>query len=126
MKWDGLLAVVALALVWQFTQALECYKPGVCSGGQVTDYIENAETYNDCLNLCQADPDGDCQWFTHFEYQVCLHFNGCPTIVDQCTDCFSGQRNCTRGKEVLNGILGILDKLKKGEKFMSNVIAKVP
>lgn len=101
MKCCWLCSAVLLFAFCGLTQALECHKPGECSGGQYIDYIEEVDTYNDCLQLCHADSDANCQWVTYFENKICLHFDNCPNIGQGCRDCFSGERNCPQGKCVL-------------------------
>ena len=68
-----------------------CHEPGMCHGT-----IIEANTYrNDCLDQCQDTPE--CLWFTYFpKDKACILFaDDCSDSLFSCSDCFSGQRQCS-------------------------------
>lgn len=54
-----------------------------------------AETYNQCLEMCKIHQD--CEWFTfdETEYFCSMTFD-CISLDDSCKSCRSGQRTCSK------------------------------
>jgi hypothetical protein len=75
----------------------------VCRGvGRCQDVAvgaSSADSYSDCLKLCQGD--ADCHWFTFFGSNGnCVEFANCTLIDLTCADCLLGHRDCAPSETV--------------------------
>lgn len=93
------LLLLASLTPYACLQKILCFLPGECKNGVITGY-EDAQSYNDCRQFCQEDDL--CKWFTHFPNNICIKFENCPSLSDECPDCVSAERNCPRGEKSLN------------------------
>lgn len=86
------ILVYIFSLTSAVTCQLQCHVEGEVDG---TFYDVHAVTsYNECLAFCNADSFCDC--FTYYkDINECAEFSVCQSLNATCTNCFSGQHNCT-------------------------------
>ncbi len=75
---------------------LQCWIPGNCQGILIDE--GTTADGNSCLDLCKANDD--CVWFTFNPAdESCVFLEDCQEVNEDCTDCLSGQRQCSAQKE---------------------------
>ncbi len=75
---------------------LECWIQGNCQGILI-DEVTAADS-NACLDFCMANDE--CLWFTYNpDNQECVLLEDCQEVDLDCTNCLSGQRQCSAQKD---------------------------
>lgn len=97
MKSSCILLVIAV-LLWLKCQAADpvCRREGQCWQGSVTASFAS-QGFEHCLQTCKNQTN--CQWATLYHGQQCLLYSSCQYIDEDCTDCYSGNRECPLSSE---------------------------
>ena len=71
----------------------ECNRLGKCIGNPTSQGIQPAVTAEQCLLLCQADPE--CLYSTFYgDEEVCALLSSCSMLDTTCLDCTSNNAEC--------------------------------